>query len=692
MSDLLANMKGYLTSIIKNSSYQIWASIDSANFNVIFSSSSCSSLTYTTPTSLHNDSDSFQKHTAYEEFEEIYLSFPNRYAFVVRIFAKHDWTPPQIKQLSATFSPYMLQKKLERHEHILNVLMKSIKEISLLQDSDYLLTRILENALSVISVADMGVLWMFDSSTQFLLPRAWSGGPNNEIQNMKMKVGEGIIGKTFQHNKSYMYTNLKDILRDSSTMTDDNIHYLNQSYTFTNIQSIISVPICMEEQTVCVLIIYQNGTTPLLNDEDKELLESFSDQVSIALLNSALFEDVKKQNELLIRRDQIHRTFMNVSLQSKGIEPILTELRRMVTSPVTIVDFVDNKTYGFLKFFDIDTKTAEFHTHFLSHTKPCFYTIEANNEAHSVYIHPIHGIDTLLGLLIMQANQGDLSSLDQVALEQSSSVIALEMLKKQTLVDLFYKRTHELFSEYLSCYDTTLLYQKAAELNIDTKKHILVALITIRSQADLQLLNLHLHRLVSDIKSVFSSKAPVVYGFDTKVTIVFTLDPHEEHRAIIKQLEDLLSKWRYYNECHIKIGIGSRYSHFTQIGKSYSEAEKAISYLLSQQQDGCILYEEIGINRLFINQSKEEVKTFIDEVFLPLKNNHLNDEPLEQTLEAYFDNNRSASLTAKQLHIHVNTLYQRLKKIEEKMNISFTNSEHLLKVQLACYLKKFHYS
>lgn len=51
---------------------------------------------------------------------------------------------------------------------------------------------------------------------------------------------------------------------------------------------------------------------------------------------------------------------MNVSLQSKGIEPILNELRRMVTSPVTIVDFVDNKTYGFLKSFDIDTKQLNF--------------------------------------------------------------------------------------------------------------------------------------------------------------------------------------------------------------------------------------------------------------------------------------------------------------------------------------------
>ncbi|MFP7735754.1 hypothetical protein ACLHDF_20575 [Priestia aryabhattai] len=50
--------------------------------------------------------------------------------------------------------------------------MKSIKEIFLLQDFDYLLTRILGNALSVISVADIGVLWMFDSSAQFLVPRA----------------------------------------------------------------------------------------------------------------------------------------------------------------------------------------------------------------------------------------------------------------------------------------------------------------------------------------------------------------------------------------------------------------------------------------------------------------------------------------------------------------------------------------
>ncbi|MGV2503340.1 diguanylate phosphodiesterase, partial [Priestia megaterium] len=84
------------------------------------------------------------------------------------------------------------------------------------------------------------------------------------------------------------------------------------------------------------------------------------------------------------------------------------------------VDFVYNKTYGFLKFFDIDTKTAEFHTHFLSHTKTCFAFIESYNEAYCVYIHPIHALYTLFGLLIMHAQQGDCSPLDQVALGQST--------------------------------------------------------------------------------------------------------------------------------------------------------------------------------------------------------------------------------------------------------------------------------
>ena len=43
--------------------------------------------------------------------------------------------------------------------------------------------------------------------------------------------------------------------------------------------------------------------------------------------------------------------------------------------------------------------------------------------------------------------------------------------------------------------------------------------------------------------------------------------------------------------------------------------------------------------------------------------------------------------TAQKLYIHTNTLYQRLKKVEDYLHISLKKPEDLLQVQLACYLK-----
>lgn len=61
---------------------------------------------------------------------------------------------------------------------------------------------------------------------------------------------------------------------------------------------------------------------------------------------------------------------------------------------------------------------------------------------------------------------------------------------------------------------------------------------------------------------------------------------------------------------------------------------------------------------------------------------------LERTLLAYIASDRSASKAADKLHIHINTLYQRVKKIEDILGLSFGNQEHMLRMQLACYLRE----
>jgi len=49
--------------------------------------------------------------------------------------------------------------------------------------------------------------------------------------------------------------------------------------------------------------------------------------------------------------------------------------------------------------------------------------------------------------------------------------------------------------------------------------------------------------------------------------------------------------------------------------------------------------------------------------------------------------NQSAVETARKLHIHVNSFYQRMKRIEELLDLSLDDPEDMLKIQLACHLK-----
>ncbi|WP_285769442.1 helix-turn-helix domain-containing protein [Peribacillus sp. SI8-4] len=597
----------------------------------------------------------------------------------IKDFAKEQ---PHLSQL---IHSYYLECMLSKEKHIRKKLMESIRDISFLEDLDALLTKILENALSVITAADMGVLWMYDEKEEILMPKAWAGGPTEEIRKMQMKEGEGIIGRTFKENRSIFLTSLEDIVQESSSITRKNLEHLQNSYQPDTLQAIISVPIVVEGKTLCVLIIYQHGQTSLLTTQDQELLESFSDQVSIALTNSRLFQHLKEQNRMLIKRDEIHDTFMKLSLQSKGLLAIAKELSRMVNLKIAIVDFTANQLYSNPAYWNDPFSVMKQIT---DSKAPAYQTMEISGQKQTYYLHPINAINTILGMLIIDVNEAELPPLTKVIFEQSSTVIALEMLRKQTLTDSFYKKINDRFQELLLLKDHSLLCQKATELGIDHDSYYVVTIIQLKFNTDIQFMNMQVHRLVSDVKKTFQQQAPVVFGFQDKITVLCQFPKHFDSTDLKNRLSLLQSNWQFANEASLQIAIGSCTGDLESISVSYAEAEKTMAFLQSRQLTGIMHYQDIGINRLFLHQSKEELSAFIDEVFLPLQVEQDRNHMLEETLLVYIRNDRSASITAKQLHIHVNTLYQRIKKIEEKLHLSLSTPEDLLKIQLACFLKQ----
>lgn len=53
------------------------------------------------------------------------------------------------------------------------------------------------------------------------------------------------------------------------------------------------------------------------------------------------------------------------------------------------------------------------------------------------------------------------------------------------------------------------------------------------------------------------------------------------------------------------------------------------------------------------------------------------------TLAKYIETNKNHKITANQLHIHPNTLYHRLKKIERTLNIQFDRENDWLNLLVA---------
>ncbi|MCO7126542.1 helix-turn-helix domain-containing protein [Sporolactobacillus shoreicorticis] len=675
--ETLTNVQESLTFLYQKE-YELWISFNHSKFHMLIPAAASSRP----PSDVSFKKNETCSVRSLSSHKDIHFHFPTACQIVFRIFEEKDFPEHELKQLFHLFQPLVINY---RQQETLDVILKSVRNISDLNDQDGLLTKILEHALSVIYAANIGVFWMFDKEENVLTARAWAGGPNENLLKIKTKPGEGIVGNTFLDNRSRIYTSYDDIEKASVTMRAENMQELFKSYDFKELKSVITVPISVAEETTGVLIIYQSGPYAMLREDDKKLLEGFSDQVSIILANRKLYSNLQKQNKLLVMQSKIHKTFMGLSLESKGLQNIANKLGELINLPLMIIDFSDHEYYSCRMRKNQWGETDRLSKTFSNLSEPQFQSLF--DPSLSFYIHPIIANRSCLGIIMVRAEENKFPDYCRASVEQSSSMIALEMIKKQSVVDFYYKKTHDLFFSFLNSRNNRLLHEKASELGLSRHAHFQAMIIQLI--ADLHVINVQIYTLISELKLRLQERIAVIYGYNAKITVLFTLRNPEDQTMITKQINQLLRYWHQDHTPFLRIGAGTCYPAFEAIDKSYHEAEKSLAYLLSTNQTGMIQYREIGVNRLFIHQSAEEIDTFIDEVFGSLNANKHQDNHLEKTLIVYMESNLSVSAASKKLHIHVNTMYQRLKKIEELLNVSFSNHTNVLKLQLACYLLRF---
>ncbi|MDQ0256396.1 sugar diacid utilization regulator [Evansella vedderi] len=594
------------------------------------------------------------------------------------------------------FYLFLSNKTIDRKDNQLYNLINSIHSITSSLDLDEVLEKIIINALKVFPAADAGLLFLYDEVSKRLTPKAPIGF-NNTIYNVKFKVGESITGKVFEDGEGRIFNSQKEVYEE---MAKNNISTENFDYITAgkSPEAAMCVPVSIADKRIGVMLIHQWNQKKIFVDHDLQLLQGFAEQTAIAIQNAKYYTEANKRlvevtelskelqekNIQLQKRYEVHQALMNISLQNQGVEKIIYELNHMIKPSLSFFNALENKFYSNKKTHS-PFSIFEINIIFMEKRNSLHVTV-SNCDSNRYLLYPIYNGIAFLGCFIVNLSE-PLSMSDQMTLEQGSSVLALELVKKQTIAEIFYKKSHEQFQSLLNYKDEEHLIQQANEIGITISSYCFIAILEIPVYSDLQLLEVEIHQLVSKIKSELMISDKLIYGFHNKVILLLSSIELDDLNQIQTKIHSIRKEYKKNNNTLFRGGISSTYKGLYNVKKCYEEANKTLSYLADRNRNDIICYEDIGLNRLFLNQSSQEIEQFVHDVLSPLRSDNDRNKDLEKTLLTYIEYNRSATKTAKDLHIHINTLYQRLKKMEDLLQIDFQNNEDVLKIQLACHLE-----
>ena len=179
---------------------------------------------------------------------------------------------------------------LQSLQYIEQIERNRIKEMSFLElvsdinsefDLSALLQRVVAETCNMLG-AERATIFLHDASTDTLFSRVASGA---EIAEIRLPSHAGIAGNVFTSGQSmnipYAYADLRF-----------NPGFDRQTGFFT--RSILCVPIVNKENRTIGVTQVLNKKGGIFTDEDEQRLKAFTAQVSIALENSKLFDDVRR--------------------------------------------------------------------------------------------------------------------------------------------------------------------------------------------------------------------------------------------------------------------------------------------------------------------------------------------------------------------------------------------------------------
>lgn len=200
---------------------------------------------------------------------------------------------------------------------------------SVLQETTEMTAYVLQAQAATLFLADER-----HGQLSFYVPIGAAGGV---LREMRIPISQGVAGWVATHRQSLI---INDVAKDPrfaafSAQVD--------SETGFKTKSILCVPLLSQGRLVGVLEVLNKETRRGFDDEDQAWLETMASQAAVALENASLFENLRKEQDRMIRaeeevRRQLNRDLhdgpaqlLNLIIMNVGVTRQLLERKRFDT-------------------------------------------------------------------------------------------------------------------------------------------------------------------------------------------------------------------------------------------------------------------------------------------------------------------------------------------------------------------------
>lgn len=443
-------------------------------------------------------------------------------------------------------------------------------------------------------------------------------------------------------------------------------------------RAIVCVPLIAGDEVLGTLNGYY-APVHTFTDNEVERLTLLANHAAIALTSASrldqlheLNESLREQRDALTRSEQIHERLLAVTLRSGGLSGIAAVVAELIGRPVLIDDAAgvvlatagaddELPDAGWRRAADVDLPSS---------SAPVLVSAPSG-AAYFVAVAKLG--DDVVARIWFPPREAALDPVGVRAVEHASIVISLELLRIGTAAEVEHRLRGELLADLLGsgAAVSDQVLHRAQRLGHDlTRPHVAIvgALGSVKEPAETRMYQRSLS-LVAELAQPRRPRPLVAMHRGNVVTLWPVAEDPDGAARLVQRAMGAVSATL---DATVAVSPGGAASY----GEAYRTAKGALDIAMQAGRTNTVVrLSDLGVLGLLLQlEDSTQLVAFSRRALGPLLDyDHAHHTDLVDTLRVYFACKLDRATAARKLHIHPNTVTQRLRRIEQLCDVDLAD-------------------